>query len=84
MRIVGHSKIPDPQLTPSAAGLSAARAHQATGLALAAFATTGIRHGIYRYASHDQMNRATEEALIGAICLNLHAREAMALVQHDR
>ena len=84
MRIVGHTRIPGPQLTPSAQGLVAARAHQNAGLALAAVPTTGIRHGIYRFASHEEMNRATEEALVGAICLNVRAREAVSDPEHER
>ena len=83
MRLVGHSKIPEPQLTPSAAALSAARIHQATGRALAAVPTTGIRHGIYRFASHEVMNRATDDALIDAICMNLRARNAAAATDDD-
>ena len=74
MRVVGKSRIPGPQLMPSAQGLVAARAHQNAGLALAAVRTTGIRHGIYRFASHEEMNRATEEALVVAIRLNVRAR----------
>ena len=83
MRLVGHSKIPDPQLTPSAAALGAARIHQTTGRALAAVPTTGIRHGIYRFASHEVMNRATDDALIDAICMNLQARNAAAATEND-
>lgn len=83
MRLVGHNRIPEPQLTPTTQGLVAARAHQATGLALAAVRTTGIRHGIYRFASHEEMNRATDEALVRAIRLNLRARDAVAEPGHD-
>ncbi len=74
MRVVGHHRIPGPQLTLSAQGLGAARAHQSAGLALAAVATTGIRHGIYRFSSHEEMNCASEEALVDAIRLNVRAR----------
>ena len=74
MRVVGHTRIAGPQLIPSAQGLVAARAHQKAGLALAAVPTTGIRHGVYRFASHEDMNRATDEAVIEAIRLNVHAR----------
>ena len=68
---------------PSAQGLVAARVHQNAGLALAAVRTTGIRYGIYRFASHEEMNRATEEALVGAIRLNVRAREAAPGLEHD-
>ena len=83
MRIVGHAAIPGPRLTPSADGLIAARAHQRAGQAMAAVSTTGIRHGIYRFASHEEMNCATEEALIRVIRLNALAREAVRDAEHD-
>ena len=75
MRIVGSTRIPGPALLPSARALVAARAHQQSGLALAAVPTTGIRHGIYRFASHEDMNRASDEALTLAIRLNARARK---------
>lgn len=70
MRTVGQARIPGPNLVPSAEGLAAARAHQYTGVTLAAVPTTGIPQGIYRFAQHEDMNRATEEALVRAVCLN--------------
>lgn len=76
MRVIGQSRIPSPNLTPSAGGLAAARAHQRAGTAMASVPTTGIRRGIYRFASHEEMNRATEEALVLAICLNARSRKA--------
>ena len=76
MRIVGQAKIASPSLYPSAEGLIAARAHQRAGLAMAAIPTTGIRHGIYRFATHEEMNRATEDALVLAVRLNARARKA--------
>jgi len=54
--------------------LRAAAVHQETGRALAAVATTGIRKGLYRFASHTEMNRLTEEALAQAIVLNARRR----------
>jgi hypothetical protein len=63
---------------PSAAALHAAAVHQRTGQALAALPTTGIRKGIYRFASHDEMNRATDEALASAIALNVARRASAA------
>jgi hypothetical protein len=75
MRIVGRKRIPGPDLVPSAQALVAARAHQQSGLALAAVPTTGIRQGIYRFASHEAMNRASDEASALAIRLNVRARK---------
>ena len=74
MRIVGRTTLAGPSFAPSAAGLALARQHQDTGTALAAIASTGIRHGVYRFASHEEMNRATDEALSHAIRLNASAR----------
>lgn len=74
MRTVGRTTIAGPSLAPSAAGLAAARQHQDTGAALAAIASTGIRHGVYRFSSHEEMNRATDEALARVIRLNAKAR----------
>jgi len=54
--------------------LRAAAVHQATGQRLAAVATTGVRKGIYRFASHAEMNRHTEEALARAVALNVRRR----------
>ncbi len=71
MRFVGHAKTSDPSLMPSADGLAAARAHQRTGMALAAVSTTAIRCGIYRFASHQEMNRASDEALVLSIRMNV-------------
>lgn len=55
---------------PSAAALRAAAVHQAAGTALAAISTTGIAKGIYRFKSHADMNRQTEEALARVIAAN--------------
>ena len=74
MRTVGRATIAGPSLAPSAAGLAASRVHQDTGRALAAIASTGIRHGVYRFSSHEEMNRATDEALARVIRLNAKAR----------
>jgi hypothetical protein len=54
--------------------LRAAATHQSTGQALAAVATTGIVKGIYRFASHAEMNRQTDEALARAVALNVRKR----------
>lgn len=78
MRTVGRTNLASPSLTPSAAGLAAARMHQDTGRALAALHTTGIRHGVYRFSSHEEMNYASDEALARAICLNARARGLLA------
>ena len=74
MRQVGRRKVGPLAAAPSARALRAAAVHQATGQALAAVATTGIRKGIYRFASHAAMNRHTEEAQAYAIALNVRRR----------
>ena len=70
MRIVGKKLIAQPHLLPSAAALAQAAVHQATGMALMPVLTCGVRKGIYRYATHEAANQASEEALVHAIALN--------------
>ncbi len=76
MRQVGRRHVPEPAPVPSAAALRAAATHQATGAVLAAIATTGIPKGLYRFASHAEMNRQTDEAIARAIALNGRLRHA--------
>ena len=75
MRQVGVRRPPEPSLSPSAAALRAAAAHQHTGAALAALSTTGIPKGLYRFASHAEMNRQTDEAVTRAVALNSRLRK---------
>jgi len=70
LRQIGRRRLPAPAPIPSAAALRAAATHQATGAALAAIATTGIPKGLYRFASHAEMNRQTDEAIARAVALN--------------
>ena len=70
MRQVGTSRLPLPSALPSAAALRDAAVHQATGAALAALSSTGIAQGIYRFKSHAEMNRHTDEALARVIAPN--------------
>ena len=74
MRRVGKRAPGGPAAVPTAAALRAAAIHQSTGQALAAVATTGIVKGIYRFASHAEMNRHTDEALARAVALNVRKR----------
>ncbi len=76
MRQVGVRRPPEPSLSPSAAALRAAAAHQHTGAALAALSTTGIPKGLYRFASHAEMNRQTDEAVTRAVALNSRLRKS--------
>jgi len=76
MRRIGKREIGLPSTAPSGKALQAAAAHQAAGQALATVSTTGIRKGIYRFASHAEMNRHTDEALARAIALNVRRRAA--------
>jgi hypothetical protein len=71
MRVVGNSHIALPSLMPSAAALQQAAVHQATALALMRVVSCGVRKGVYRFATHEAANRASEEALIVAMSLNL-------------
>jgi hypothetical protein len=74
MRVIGHRTRAPIALRPSAAALRNAAIHQAGGRRLAPLATTGIVQGVYRFASHAEMNRATDEATARAIALNVRRR----------
>lgn len=57
-------------MLPTAQALRMAAIHQRTGQSLAALRTTGIVKGIYRFASHEEMNRHDEAALARTIAAN--------------
>ncbi len=78
MRQIGNRVISQPELSPSGANLALAAEHQRTGAALAAVSTTGIVKGVYRFKSHEEMNRATDEALTRAIAENVLLRRQTA------
>ena len=71
MRVVGNTHIALPSLMPSAVALQQAAVHQATAMALMRVASSGVRKGVYRFATHEAANRASEEAITAAISLNL-------------
>ena len=71
MRVVGTTLIALPSLMPSAAALQQAAVHQATAIALMRVASSGVRKGVYRFATHEAANRASEEAVVFAISLNV-------------
>lgn len=75
MRIIGKEKQYQISETPSAEALKAGAEHQATALALAGVATTGVRRGIYRFATHEEANAHWNEATARAIVENQKARE---------
>ena len=83
-RIVGKRKVDSVSVVPTAAALRAAALHLATGRALAAVDTVGMRKWVYRFASHEEMNRHTEEALARAIAANVRKQSARAKDQMDR
>ncbi len=74
MRQIGKRSQSLPSFNPCANSLRLASIHQVTGQALAALATTGIAKGIYRFATHEEMNRHSEEALARAIAANVRLR----------
>lgn len=76
MRVIGQSVPSLPTAAPSAAALREAAIHQRTGAALSAVATTGVRQGVYRFASHAEMNRYDDEALALAVAMNIQRRAA--------
>ncbi len=78
MRQIGNRVISQPGFAPTGANLALAAEHQRTGAALAAVSTTGIVKGVYRFKSHEEMNRATDEALVRAIAENVRMRAQTA------
>jgi len=75
LRVVGRNQIALPGLMPSAAALQQAAVHQATALAMMPVATCGVRKGVYRFATHEAANRASEEALCVAMALNIKLQQ---------
>ncbi|TSA10096.1 MAG: hypothetical protein D4R74_15365 [Betaproteobacteria bacterium] len=74
MRQIGNRIQGQPGLVPREDALRLAAIHQSTGHALAALATTGVAKGIYRFATHAEMNRHCEDALARAIAANVRQR----------
>ena len=64
----------EPGFWPTADALRSSSIHQHTGSRLAAVVTTGIVKGIYRFASHEGMNRHADEALVRVIAANVRKR----------
>ncbi len=76
MRQIGKKTPSRPQLVPTSANLALAAEHQRTGQALMSVLTTGIVQGIYRFATHEEMNRHSDEALAKAIAANVRQRRS--------
>jgi len=76
MRKIGRRTPLQPALYPTGDALRLAGVHQRTGQALAALATTGIPKGLYRFATHEEMNRHSDAALARAIAENIRFRAA--------
>ena len=74
MRTIGKRRQYQISATPSAEALKAGAVHQATTLALSAVATTGVKRGIYRFATYAEANAHSDEALVRAIVENQRAR----------
>ena len=77
MRTIGKQTPHQPDWTPSGVNLAMAAEHQRIAAALAALSTTGIVKGVYRFKSHEEMNRVTDEAQAWAIAENLRLREQL-------
>jgi len=74
MRQIGKRTPSQPGANPNADALRQAAIHQRTGQALAALPTTGMLKGIFRFATHEAMNRHSDEALARAIAANVRQR----------
>lgn len=76
MRVIGRSVQGLPAALPSVRALREAAIHPTTTAALAPLATTGVRQGIYRFASHGNMNCHVDEALALAVAMNVQQRSS--------
>ena len=74
MRQIGKKTPGQPQLVPNSGNLALAAEHQRAGQALMSVLTTGIEQGIYRFATHEEMNRHSDEALARAMATNVRQR----------
>ena len=74
MRQIGHRPLSQPSLLPTAEALRVAAIRQRTGQSLAAVAMNGFVKGIYRFATHEEMSRHCDEALVRAIAANVRQR----------
>jgi len=78
VRVVGKRKQHDLRSEPSGTALKASAALQEVALALAAVRTTGVRQGVYRFATLAQADAHKDEALARAIAENLLARKLVS------
>jgi hypothetical protein len=74
MRTVGSRIQYRVSTQPSGAALKSATGLQEAALALAAVATTAIRVGVYRFATHAEANAHAETAQARAIAANVRKR----------
>lgn len=70
MRVIGSYTQPKLSFLPTAQALREAAAHQTASQALQALPSTGHVRGIYRFKSHEEMNRHDDEALLRAMSEN--------------
>lgn len=73
MRTIGRA-LPAIQALPSARALAEAAIHQATSAAPAPGASTGIRKGVYRFASHREADEQVQVALAFVIAAEARQR----------
>ena len=60
---------------PGAQALRDAATHQATGQSLAAFSSTGIRKGVYRFKTHEEADEQVQAGLAWVISRNVRLRQ---------
>jgi hypothetical protein len=60
---------------PDAHTLRDAAIHHATGQALAALSSTGIRKGVYRFKTHDAADEQVKAGLVWVIARNVRLRQ---------
>lgn len=73
MRTVGR-QMPIVSRLPSADALRMADVHLRTGQALAAFSSTGLKQGVYRFKTHEQADAQKIAGIVWVVARNSQLR----------
>lgn len=73
MRTIGR-QLPGANRLPSADALRLADVHLRTGLALAAFSSTGLKQGVYRFKTHEQADAQKIAGIVWVVARNSQLR----------
>ncbi len=77
MRTIG-GRMPVVSMFPSADALRVADVHLRTGQALARFASTGLKQGVYRFKSHEEAYAQKVAGVVWVLAQNSRLRRSAA------